>query len=161
MKQLWEALDFCRNVRRKLRFGEISRSPLRLLRMELQGETVECEWIARSADVWDTHLRPSVRHRNASLQALQDAMAIRDLLFSELPAVQTATLRAYRQMEGQIPELIIAGTVARGDVAPRAIRSVAMRAKLQGLRFWLDDGILETLQQEERGGRSRREPAFV
>jgi len=37
MKQLWEAADFVRNLRRRLRFGELSRAPLKLLRLELRG----------------------------------------------------------------------------------------------------------------------------
>jgi hypothetical protein len=57
--------------------------------------------------------------------------------------------------------LIIEGAVARDDAAPAGIKSIAMRAKLQGLHFWLDDGMLEPLQEGPRGGRSRHEPAFV
>jgi len=161
MKQLWQAVDFCREMRRQLRFGELSRSSLRLLRLELRGEAVECEWMSRPPDVWDAGLRPRTQNRNASLQALQDALALRDLIFSELSGAQTATLRVYRQLEGQPPELIIEGEVARHDVVPKGIKSIAMRAKLQGLRFWLDDGMLEPLQRDPRGGSSRREPAFV
>ncbi len=161
MKQLWQAADFCREMRRQLRFGELSRSSLRLLRLELRGEAVECEWIARPPDVWDAGLRPRTQHRNASLQALQDALALRELIFSEVSDAQTATLRAYRQLEGQAPELIIEGEVARQDVAPKGIKSIAMRAKLHGLHFWLDDGMLEPLEQDPRGGSSRHEPAFV
>ncbi len=161
MRQLWQVADFLRETRRQLRFGELSRSPLRLLRLELQGAKAECEWIARPPDVWDASLRPHTRNCNASAQALQDALAMRDLLFGELPEIQTAVLRAYREIEGQVPELIIAGTVARADTAPLGIRSIAMRAKLHGLRFWLDDGILEALQQEKTPGKLRHEPVLV
>jgi hypothetical protein len=161
MKPLWEAVDFCHQIRRQLRFGELSRSQLRLLRLELKGDVAECEWMARAADIWDAGLRARTRNCNASLQALHDALAVRDLIFSEMAEVKTATLRAYRETAGQAPELIIAGVVERGAGAPRGIRSVAMRAKLQGLRFWLDDGILEALQQDPQRGSSTGDPVFV
>ena len=100
MKQLWDAVDFIRQTRRRLRFGELSRSPLRLLRLEVRGEEAECEWMARQPDVWDADLRSRTRNCNGSLQALQDALALRDLLFSEFPDIQTAELRAYRETDG-------------------------------------------------------------
>ncbi len=43
MKPLWEAADFLIRMRRRLRFGELSRAPLQLLRLELRGEQAECE----------------------------------------------------------------------------------------------------------------------
>lgn len=161
MRQIWAAADFIRKTRRQLRFGKLSRSPLHVLRFELQGETAECEWIARQPDAWDSDLQPRIRNYNASLQALQDALALRELLFSEFPGMQTAVLRAYREIEGQAPELIIEGLVERSELAPKDTPSLVMRAKLEGLRFWLDDGTLEALQQEKQDGASRHEPAFV
>ena len=50
MRQLWEVTDFVRAMRRQMRFGELSHAPLRLLRLEWEGEAVECDWIARAAD---------------------------------------------------------------------------------------------------------------
>src|SRR5713226_6278057 len=47
---LWEASDFVRKVRLRMRFGEMSRLPLRLLRLELGHETAVCEWVARAND---------------------------------------------------------------------------------------------------------------
>src|ERR1700716_456367 len=82
MKQLWEIADFVRNLHRRLRFGELSRAPLKLLRLELRGDEAECEWVARPADPWDSFLPPSVGERHASLQALEDSLAVRNLLFS-------------------------------------------------------------------------------
>jgi hypothetical protein len=49
-----------------------------------------------------------------------------------------------------VPELIIAGKVSRDDEVASSVRSLAMKAKLFGLRFWLNDGVLEALQPEAR-----------
>ena len=154
MKQLWEAADFVRNLRRRLRFGELSRAPLKLLRLELRGNQAECEWIARPADPWDADLPPSVGERNASLQALEDSLAVRNLLFSAIPTVSSAVFRVYRQVEPEHAELIITGTVTREDQEAANVCSLAMRAKLCGLRFWLADGILGTYQSERCTGNS-------
>ena len=79
MNPLWELADFVRQMRRQLRFGELSRAQLRMLRLEWRGDTLECEWIARPADPWDASLPAGVAERNQTVQALSDAMQIRDL----------------------------------------------------------------------------------
>jgi hypothetical protein len=149
MKHLCQIGNFVRRLRVQARFGELSRAPLRLLRLQVCGDTAECDWIARPADPWDAALPQSVGDRNASAQALKDAITVRDLLFSVLPELNVAALRVYRQSAGGDMELIIAGSVNRKERAPAVVRSLAMRAKLFGLQFWLDEGILETLQPEE------------
>jgi hypothetical protein len=154
MKQIWEAADFVRNVHRQLRFGELSRSPLKLLRLELRAAIAECEWVARPADPWDSYLPPGVGERNASLQALEDSLAVRNLLFSSMPGVASAVFRVYRQVEPEHSELIITGTVTREDQAAANVCSLAMRAKLCGLRFWLADGVLGRFQPEKCAGGS-------
>ena len=146
MRPLWEASDFIRAVRRELRFGELSRAPLRLLSLEWRGDWVQCEWMARPADAWDAGISPVVRDRRVTEQALRDAMEVRRLLFAALPGVASANLRVYREAES--PELIIAGTVLRDSPAFPGIRSVAMRVKLCGLHFQLADGKLEPLLRE-------------
>jgi hypothetical protein len=152
MKQLWEIADLARSLHRRLRFGELSRAPLKFLRLELRGDEAECEWMARPADPWDADLPPSVAERNASLQALEDSLAVRNLLFSAMPTVSSAVFRVYRQAEGERAELIITGTVTREDQAAPNVCSLAMRAKLCGLRFWLADGVLGSFQSEECTG---------
>ena len=149
MKLLWQISDFVRKMRREMRFGELSRAPMHLLRFELVGDTAECDWVARPADPWDSDLRPSIGPRNETMQALKDAIVVREMLFSSLPEICTATFRVYRQADETASELIIAGTVTREDDAPQGIRSIAMRAKLCGLRFWLNNGVLGALQSEE------------
>ena len=136
-----------------MRFGQLSRAPLRLVRLEVRGEVAECEWIARPADPWDADLSPSVRERNASSQALEDSLALREMLFATVPGVSSAVFRVYRAVEaiepGVEPELIILGTVERDEEVAGNIRSLAMRAKLFGFRFWMDNGVLGTLQPSE------------
>jgi len=145
MKPLWQAADFVRRVRRQLRFGALSRAPLKLLRLELRGDLAECEWMARDPDPWDADLGVVVGRRNQTMQALRDAMAIRELMFDMLSNIHTAKLRVYRQA-GTSAELIITGTVSREDQPPLRVTSVVMRAKLCGLHFSLDDGVLEAIQ---------------
>ena len=156
MKQLWDAADFLRRLRRQMRYGQLSRAPLRLLRFEVRGEIAECEWMARPADPWDADLPPGARGRNASSQALEDSLALREMLFAAMPNVSSAVFRVYRAVEtagetteGPEPELIIVGTVERDEVVAGNIRSLAMRAQLFGFRFWMDNGILGTLQPSE------------
>jgi hypothetical protein len=141
--------SFIRTQRIRMRFGDLSRAPLRLLRFELQGNAVKCDWVSRAADEWDRDISRHVSDLNVSTQALQDAMAIRDLLFCALPGVNTASLRAFRESVAGEHDLIIAGTVTRDQQVSRYVASVAMRAKLLGLHFWLEDGTLEALRAEE------------
>jgi len=150
MKPLWEAADFVRRVRRQLRFGDLSRAPLRLLRLELRGDLAECEWMARPPDPWDVDLRAGVAQRNQTLQALQDALAVRELMFDMLSEVRGAKFRVYRQLANDSAELIITGTVAREDQPPLKVSSVAMRAKLCGFHFSLEEGVLKALPPKER-----------
>ena len=145
-RYLCEAGDFVRRIRAQLRCGEFSRARLQLLRLEVQTDAAECEWIARPADPWDATLPASMRERNRAQQALADAMKVRDLLFYLFPDVVTANIRVYR--EGGPRELIIAGTVTRDEPFFLGIRSLPMRVKLSGLRFRLDNGKLEPLPQE-------------
>ena len=150
MKPLWEAADFIRRARRQLRFGELSRAPLRLLRLELRGDLAECEWMARPPDPWDVDLKPGVAQRNQTLQALQDALAVRELMFDMLSEVRSARFRVYRQSAADSAELIITGTGEREDQPPLRVTSVAMRAKLCGFHFSLEDGVLKALPPKER-----------
>ena len=149
MKQLREFADFIRNVRVNMRFGELSRAPLRLLRLELRGENAELDWLARSPDTWAATLPRHVREREASLQALKDAMALRDMFFGVLSEAQTAGFRAFRQSAREPPHLIITATVTRESPAVARVASPVMRAKLYGFNFRLEDGVLAPLQTEE------------
>jgi hypothetical protein len=92
-----------------------------------------------------------VRERNESLQALLDAMALRQALFSALPGIRSASLRAYRRSTSdESPRLIIVGDVERANEPPIRVPSLAMRARLCGFCFSLHDGVLEALDDQER-----------
>jgi hypothetical protein len=150
VKQLFEVANFVWRLRTEMRFGELAHSPLRLLRFSLQEDTAECDWLARPAESWDESLPRQIRERNASMQALQDAVAIREMIFGLLPEVRTVELRAFRQSAREPPRLLISGTVVRQEADVMKVTSPVMRAKLHGFRFWLDDGVLVTLQPEDR-----------
>ena len=150
MRQLWEVADFVRAMRREMLFGEISRAPLKLLRLELRNDTVECDWIARPPDIWDSSLRRPVRDRNESMQALLDAITVRSLVFDALPKIDCAVLRAFRQPAREPPEMILLGTVSREMPEVHRVSSLAMRAKLYGFCFNLEDGLLRPLHAGDR-----------
>jgi hypothetical protein len=149
MRLLWRIADFGRAMHRQMRFGELSRAPLRLQRLEWRGDVAECDWLARPADEWDRDVSRRVSDANVSEQSLRDAIAMRELLFHALPAVHNASLRAFRRSAGGAHDLIIAGTATRGEEVPRNVTSTVMRAKLLGFQFWLEDGVLEAMQSEE------------
>ncbi len=140
--------DFVRRLRTQLRFGELSRASLQLLRLEWRDGTAECDWVARPPDRFDSELPAGEADRNVSLQALKDAIGVRALLFRTLSDLETAVLRAYRRSASGSPRLIIEGTVSRRQRAPGYVRSLAMRAKLFGFRFWLNGEILEDLRPD-------------
>ncbi len=143
MKPLLQAKRFLLELRARLKFGELSRMPLRLLRFEIRGESMECEWIARQPDLWDADIPRKARENNETLQTLKDAIKIRELLFTVFPDVRSAELRVYRQPVREPPELIIAGTVNRDDKLPMRIQSLVMEAKLYGFNFALENGALK------------------
>jgi hypothetical protein len=151
MKQLWEAGNFVRGLKSWMRFGKLSRTPLKLLRLELRGEKAECDWLARAPDEWDSALPRIVRDQQTSLQALHDAIGMRDMLFCAIPDVSSADLRAYRLSAREPPHLIISGTVTREPPAAniKRVTSLGMRAKLYGFKFWMDNGVLAPLETVE------------
>lgn len=150
MQQLWDAADFIRDVKRRLRFGEFSRAPLHLLRFELRPDAIECDWMARAADAMDCSLPRQLQQEHESMQALADAIAVRNLIFDAFPKIDSAVLRGFRQPAREPPEMIVLGTVSREMPAVHRVSSLVMRAKLYGFCFSYEDGILGTLQLSDR-----------
>lgn len=149
MRLVWEVADYVRAMRREMRFGELSRAPLQVLRVEWNNGSAECDWVARPADVWDSSLQRPERDRNESLQALQDAIAVRHLVFESFPQIDRAVLRVFRPSAAGPLLLIIAGEVTREQQAGHYASSLAMRAKLFGFQFCFEEGNLGPLQYEE------------
>ena len=140
--------EFVRKVRYEMRFGELSRAPLKMLRVELCEHSAQCEWLARSSDPWDRDMPAETREQNETFQALHDTLTVRELLFSSIPQISLVSLRVYRRTKWQSRELIITGSVSREDAPPPRIASLVMRAKLYGLHFCLMDGVLGPLDLE-------------
>jgi hypothetical protein len=150
MQQLYEVADFVRATRRRLRFGELSRAPLQILRLELRGDTAECDWMTRAPDDWDLNLPPPVRDESTSRQTLVDAMALRAMLLDQLASIRSAVLRGFRASAREAPEPIILGTITREDPYLLRVASPVMRAKLCGFQFELENGSLKRMRSDER-----------
>jgi len=149
MKLLWQVADFARGFRRHLRFGKLSRAPLRLIRTELQGSVVECDWVLRAEDPWDADLGAAERERKISEQALRDAISLREILFASMPEIEAGVLNAFRFWAvPQKAELVVRGEVTRDTQYLFRVNSLAMQAKLYGFQFQLNHGILQPLQSE-------------
>ncbi len=146
MKELLHAADFLGRVRKKLRFGALSREPLLLLRFEWKGDSVECDWLMRPADKWDQDLPAHLAKENQTLQALRDALSLRKVIFQSFPAVVNAELRMFRADADHRLELVMTGKVNRDSDAFERVTSVAMRARLCGFNFILQAGEMENMR---------------
>jgi hypothetical protein len=143
MKLLQDAGSFLRRVRRRLRVGEYSREPLKLLRVEWRTECVECDWLMRPPDRWDADLPLGVARENETFQALRDALELRRMVFYSFPSAMKAELRMYRaDPTGQL-ELMMTGSVARTNEVFERVASVVMRARLCGFQFTLASGVIK------------------
>jgi hypothetical protein len=145
MRVLLHAADFLGRVRRKLRFGALSREPMLLLRFEWKGDSVECDWMMRPPDPWDKDLPAHLARETQTLQALRDALSLREVVFESFPAVINADLRMFRADNEHRLELVMTGKVNRYNDVFERVASVAMRAKLCGFHFTLEAGELERM----------------
>lgn len=143
---LREASLFLRSVSFELRVGELSRAPLELLRFQVAGKLVSCDWLMREPDEWDTALPHDVGQRHASTQALHDALRIRALLFQMIRSAEDAELNAYARNSAGTLEPVIIGTTSRRVPGHRNIHSLVMRAKLVGFHFEMDGEVLRPLR---------------
>lgn len=140
MKTLIETADFLRQARKRLRFGDLSREPLVLLRVEWKSDSVECDWLMRPVDPWDKDLPPHLARENQTLQSLRDALQLREIVFRCFPAVCIAHLRMFRASEDHRLELVMTGSVTRSNEILHRVASIAMRARLCGFRFNVANG---------------------
>lgn len=140
--QLTRASHFLRDIRYRLRHGELSRSPLKMLRFQVSESTVECDWMARAADPWDADLPAAVQQKHVSMQAIKDALSVRVLLFDAFPKAESAEVRVFRESDEYMRELIISGFLHRNDNTGRQVNSIMMRAKVLGFRFRMEGDIL-------------------
>jgi hypothetical protein len=118
-KRLWEVGLFARSLRVQMRYGDLTRAPLRMIRFQLKESVAECDWIARVPDPWDAGLRPEIGQRHASLQALKDAVDVRSLLFEMLPDVDAAHFCIYQgtpfaRVNSSSPDMCIGSRLRSG-----------------------------------------------
>jgi hypothetical protein len=146
MKELFQAAKFLSMARRKLRYGAYSSEQLLLLRFEWKGDSVECDWLMRPPHPWDGDLAPHVARENQTLQALRDALTLREAIFESFPATTNADLRMYRTDLEHRLELVMTGSVTRSNEVFERVASMVMRAKLCGFHFSLRAGELESMQ---------------
>ena len=143
MMSIRDAAKFVRMAHKKMRLGEFSREPVRLLRIEWKTDTLECDWLMRDSDPWDKDLPPQLAKENQTLQALRDALTLRDSIFRLFPEVVKAELRMFRVDGLDSLELMMTGSVDRANLVPERVASITMRARLSGFQFNLSAGVLE------------------
>ena len=143
MNSIREAAKFVHSARRKLRSGEFSREPLKLLRLEWKPDGVECDWLMRPADAWDKDLPPRIARENETLQALRDALDLRRMIFRSFPEAMNAELRMFHRDADNQLELMMTGSVTRTNEVLERVASVVMRARLCGFQFTLASGVLQ------------------
>lgn len=149
VKQLCKASQFLRDFRVQMRFGELTRAPLRLVHFQILDEAVECDWLARPLDSWDADLSRNIQQRHASIQALRDAIDVRTLLFDLMPWMATAYFRIYRESPDYKREMIIEGCAHRNDHTSRNVHSLVMRAKVLGFRFDMEGDTLREISTKK------------
>jgi hypothetical protein len=145
MRVLADIAKLLRRAQKQLRSGELSREPLQLLRVEWKGDLVECDWLMRPVDQWDRYLPPRLVTENQTLQALRDALKLREIVLRTFPAVCLAHLRMFRADENHRLELVMTGSVNRWDEEFNRVPSVMMRAKMCGFHFTVAEGTLRGL----------------
>jgi hypothetical protein len=142
---LFDTADFLRRARRRLRYGDLSRSPLHLLRLEWKESWAECDWLMRPADPWESEWPAQLVEEHETLQALRDALGLRNLIFESFAGLNRAELRMFRTRGNHQPELMMTGSLRRSDEVLPRVGSIAMQAKLCGFRFSMAEGVLESM----------------
>ena len=141
-KQLCDAGLFLRQLRMQLRFGELTRRLFGFFIFKFTDSIAECDWVARQQDPWDA---VSIR-RHWSTPRFATGIKGCD----RHPLVALCHSAGYRLWlvcasianSSHPREVIIIGDVRRRDSTFRSVHSIAMRAKLIGFRFSMEDGML-------------------
>jgi hypothetical protein len=141
-EQICNVSQFLRRVRVQLRYGELTRAPLKPLRFAVLADRIECDWLARPQDPWDSDLQPATGLRHASLQTLRDAIDVRSLIFRSFSTLETAYVRIYRNSPDNKKAMIVTGCVQRNDQSSRRLHSLSMRARVLGFQFQLENDVL-------------------
>lgn len=149
MRELKYASDFLNLVRKNLCSGASFMEPLTLLRFEWKGDLVECDWLMRPPDPWDNDLPAHLSKENQTLQSLRDGLNLRDTVFESFPAVIRAYLRMFRSDANHRLELVMTGSVNRDNDTFHRVASLAMRARLCGFHFTVEQGVLENMALPE------------
>ena len=142
MSLIREAAQFLKQARASLRRDEATREPLTILRLEWSGGVVTCDWLMRSVNFTRERLPEAEAQALLSEQSFQDALALRDLIFEEFPAVMQARLKMYRADPQHQLELIMLGNVQRLESPLPKGLTTAQRAQKAGLQFELVNGVL-------------------
>jgi hypothetical protein len=145
MTDLFAISDFVKRARTMARFDDLTRSPLRLLRLEWRNNWAECDWLMRSPDPWDKFIPARLAQERETLQALRDALSLRNLIFESFIELDRAELRMFRTGADSQPELMMTGSLLRADEVLSRVASVAMQAKLCGFRFSMAEGVLDCM----------------
>jgi len=140
--KLTRASHFIRDFRFRLRHGELSRAPLKMIRFQVEGGSIQCDWMPRAPDPWDMHLPATQQLKHSSLQALKDALNVRALLFDAFPDAESAEVRIFREYDDYRREIVITGLLHRNDNSARNVQSLVMRAKILGFRFRMEGDVL-------------------
>lgn len=158
MERFCDISHFLLRVRVLLQFGSLSRAPLRLLRLQILPELVECDSLARAGDPWDVDVQERIARRHVTLQVFHDAIDLRALLFLAMPEAEVARFRIYRESEPGKRELIMMGHAQRNDQSARGVHSLAMRAKVLGFRFRMEDETLKAIPEENVSSPAPKHP---
>lgn len=116
---------------------------MKLLWLEWKPERVEWDWLTRPADPWDADLPPRLVRERETLQALRDALDLRQMIFQSFPSAMNAELHMFRFDANHQPELIMSGSVARTNEVLERVSSVVIRARFCGFQFTLASGVLQ------------------
>jgi hypothetical protein len=115
--------------------------------MEIHPDRVEFDCLARAGDPWDRDIAERLARRHLTLQVMHDAIDLRTILFQTMPSVDAARIRIFRDSEDNERELILFGHTHRNDHSARGVHSLAMRARILGFHFRVENEFLKAIAE--------------